>query len=341
MILRRRRAASRAKALSHHPRPRPSLANWLKATRFRGRTGEAREVLGRDRRRVGKRRRFGTGPPMSRGPDGRDKSRRVLLRRRDSGTTASLASRSGLIRSMRVATVSGVRDVRRFGSATRGDVEDPGRAVAIAPSLAVCQDRLGDGVRGGASGDPFDRRSSRSSRALRVHERVGPCRPGRRWAGLRRGPCRVAGRRCRTRPSQGRIDVRCSSGRRGGLSWSGLTNASQRNQRRRGRISGMVRGRGATSGCTCSNGKREGSRRDKTDGVVIDDDVQTAPPFTTGTPPAFVPARSRRIDRLWAPKAHAPNPAGGKAAPDFVPVVESGIRYLVNLGDSFSAPHLP
>ncbi|KAL3764480.1 LOW QUALITY PROTEIN: hypothetical protein ACHAW5_002337 [Stephanodiscus triporus] len=314
--------------------PSIAVANWLRpSTALPKARGEERKVLGRGRRRVGNRR-FGAGPPYVRcDRTASDKSRRDAPTVAVIGNDGRLASRSGLIRSMRDQAVSGVETSDVSGARLEvmsrirtGRAADPVTTVRLSFSdgastcdsaVLVCQDRLrGAGVRGDASerSDSTDDLPA-SSRALRVHER---CRALSTRATL--GPVSVEGH---ARIADG---VSNYAHRRDGSMFVGGGSSEGGEDCRALRRGPDIRDgswTGTTSGCSCSNEEEGGSRRDKTDGVVIGDDVQrTAPlPSRRGTPRRLLPADPADRSTMGARRLTR-RPAGGKAA-DFVPVVEN------------------
>ncbi|KAL3805203.1 hypothetical protein ACHAW5_003626 [Stephanodiscus triporus] len=333
---------------------RPSLANWLKALR----ASEGAPVRG------------GRYWVAIAGASEIDDSGLVLLCPRDRtaairvdacsyvaviGNDGRLASRSGLIRSMRDATVSGVETSDVSGARLEvmsrirtGRAADPVTTVRLSFSdgastcdsaVLVCQDRLGDGVRGDASGDPFDRRSSRrlvhcesmNVSGLVDQDDVGPVSV-EGHAALPDDVSNYAHRR------DGSMFVGGGFlGRRGGLSRNGLTNAYRE-------INGAADG---YPGWFVDRYDKWLYVQQREEGGEVGETRPTASSSTTmcrGPLPSlhdgytagvyYLPIQADRS--TMGAERRTPVLLEGKAAPDFVPVVENGIRYLVNLGDSFS-----
>jgi len=270
------------------------------------------------------------------------------------GNGKNLCSRSRLIKSIKSSAISSVESCDESTSSMdiisrirTGRIDDPIISCRVTLSdgastsnhaVLLCQDQLGDGVRGDATGDPLDRRSWRRlvhCETMTVSSLVN----------LDDAPVSAGGEEGIPLPDDisnyvnrrdGSTYVRGSFlGRQMGLSNNQLTNAYRE-----------------------INGAADGypgwyvDRYDKwlfVQQEVVEDNYDNEQSsaimmkmrgplpslhdgYTTGV--YYLPIQADRS--IMGSERQKPILLEGMAAPEFIPVMENGVKYLVNLGDSFS-----
>ncbi|KAL3816029.1 hypothetical protein ACHAXA_010334 [Cyclostephanos tholiformis] len=270
------------------------------------------------------------------------------------GNGGTMASRSSLVKSIRNAASAGGGSLVGTSDGTSatfevlsrmrtGRAEDPVTTVRVCLSdgastcdraVLFCQDELGDGVRGDAAGDPLDRRSWRrlvhcESMTVSSLVDVDIDEPALVVEGVSL-PDDISNYSNRR---DGSVFVGGSFlGRRNGLSKNGMTNAYRE-------INGAADG---YPGWIVDRYDKWLYVQQEEEGE--DDSGRPSAMLGKGPLPSlhdgytagvyYLPIRSDRS--IMGNGRRKPVLLEGKAAPEIVPVVENGINYLVNLGDSFS-----
>ncbi|KAL7548299.1 hypothetical protein ACHAWF_011587 [Thalassiosira exigua] len=331
-------ATPREKAILNAESQRPSLANWLKRTKAE----EGTPVKG------------GKNWAAVAGATEVDDSGLVLLCPRDRldaihvdgcsylavvGNARKLASRSKLSKparganpvageafdesAARIEVLSRLRTGRDADPAQTVRLDLPGGTSTCAAATLLCQDRLGDGVRGDPLSDPLDRRASRrlvhcaslAATSLTNPEEepaaIEDCPPPDDVAGYAR------------RRDDAAFRGGSFLGRRSGLARSGTTNAYRE-------VNGAADGHPGwivdrydrwlfvqhEEGPTSVRGQLPSLHDGHTAGVY------------------YLPTKADRS--IMGSEKLKPTLLEGRAAPEVLPVLENGIAYHVNLGDSFS-----
>jgi len=256
------------------------------------------------------------------------------------GNGKKLASRSKLIKSIKSNSSGGgemcddsTAGLEVLSRLKKGRDQDPVFTVGVSlldgastcsHAVLLCQDRLGEGIRGDAMGDPLDRRAARrlvhcdamevsslvnlDDEAVSVD--VGPSLPD--------DIAIYANRRDGAAFSMGSY-----LGRQSGLARNSLTNAYRE-------INGAADG-------------YPGWIVDRYDKWIFVQQEE-GPMSVRGPIPSlhdghtlgvyYLPTKADRS--VMGSEKLKPYLLEGKAAPEYVPVMENGIKYLVNLGESFS-----
>lgn len=268
------------------------------------------------------------------------------------GNGKKVTSRSRLLKAIRSSSSSVVGKEACDTSHARVDIlsrlkkwreDDPIATVSLTfpvgistcnHAVLVCQDRFGDGVRGDAMADPLDRRSPRrlvhctslsvsstspSSDASKSDDEVDP-------TSLPDDIASYANRRDGSSFSSGDF-----LGRRNGLGRNALTTAYREVNGASDGLPGWIVDRygkwlfvqhhhdgeeGLNSLAASSKGPLPSLHDGYTAGVY------------------YLPTWADRS--VMGSERMKPTLLEGKAAPEYIPIVENGVQYLVNLGDSFS-----
>ena len=266
----------------------------------------------------------------------------------------TMASRSRLIKSMKSSAISGVESCDESTSSMdivsrirTGRIDDPIISCRVTLSdgastsnhaVLLCQDQLGDGVRGDATGDPLDRRSWRRlvhCETMTVSSLVN----------LDDEPVSAGGEEGIPLPDDissyvnrrdGSTYVRGSFlGRQMGLSNNQLTNAYRE-------INGAADGYPGwyvdryDKWLFVQQEVEEDNYDNEQSSAIMMKKRGPLPSlhdgYTTGV--YYLPIQADRS--IMGSERQKPILLEGMAAPEFIPVMENGVKYLVNLGDSFS-----
>lgn len=332
---------------------RPSLANWLKDLK----ASEGTPVRG------------GKYWVAIAGASEIDDSGLVLLCPRDRapsvhvdscsyvavvGNGGSTASRTSLARSIRSSASAGVetcddtsatfdvlsrmRTHRSEDTVTTVRVTLADGASTCDRAVLLCQDRLGDGVRGDASGDPLDRRSSRrlvhcESMTVSSLADIDGEEPALVVEGvpLPDDVSNYANRRADSGFAAGSF-----LGRRSGLSRNGLTNVYREINGAADGYPGWFVDRYDKWLYVQQEEEEGGGERKSTSSSAVEMGRGPLPSLHDGYTAGvyYLPIQSDRS--IMGAEKRRPVLLEGRAAPEVVPVIENGINYLVNLGDSFS-----
>ena len=253
------------------------------------------------------------------------------------GNAKKMASRSKLLKSAKGINVGGemfddsTAQIEVLSRIKRGRDSDPvitvrvdlpGGASSCSHAVLLCQDRLGDGVRGDVLGDPLDRRASRRlvhCESMSVTSLVNlDDEPVVAESIVPDDVDNYANRRDDAVFKKGSF-----LGRQSGLGQNGLTNAYRE-------INGAADG---FPGWTVD-------RYDKWMFVQQEEgpmSVRGPLPslhdgYTAGV--YYLPTKADRS--VMGGEKLKPMLLEGQAAPEFIPIKENGINYRVNLGESFS-----
>ncbi|KAL9180771.1 hypothetical protein ACHAXT_011224 [Thalassiosira profunda] len=327
-------AATRMRA-NINPPSRPSLVNWLKDLK----AAEGTPIKG------------GKNWAALAGATDIDDSGLVLLCPKDRtdavhvdragylavvGNAKKLTSRSKLLKSAKSNLVGETYDestaqIEILSRVKRGRDADPVATVAIdltdgastcSHAVLLCQERLGDGVRGDPQSDPLDRRASRRlvhCESIAVSSLVNlDDEPVDAECDVPDDVASYANRRDDVGFQKGSF-----LGRRMGLAQNGMTTAYREVNGAADGFPGWIADRydqwlfvQHEEGPTAARGPLPSLHDGCTAGVY------------------YLPTKADRS--IMGSEKLKPALLEGQPAPEFIPVKENGVSYLVNLGDSFS-----